>query len=632
MSIIVSSIIFDHGRGNPGSYTVALRFNENEQVWLPEWQHGSRFPSVAAYLRDRLPPVAVVLARFAITSDEPRWLQIRAHAQTQWGFSSPHPILPDLPPLWIRFSAAGDSGWCAYPLDTALMSFGVNAVTQQWVWQYRRSIDDAWVNFDTTWHRTYILLSAPTEPWLVWPPGPTNTCLPRTDALDFACGWVHGARNEIEVATRITEAVNQLGGKYLTYDSAVGAPHYTVLGVPQFLCDMFIERLLGGEGAGPLVNCSDCATIVSTFANLVGADLWQSKMGLIGGGFRLNPILAIGQDEWSTVQGGFSFHEVAWSGNCGEQDTVYDACIHTDRDPNPSRAPHLPSLPANQIFGTAGSGHYRDQIAAPSDRNKCIPQPALRDRRAISARVVSFVPDSVIAIRRELSELVELQKPAEVGGEEIFFEGFHFFGREFPGWSMVKVASFVSHKRPAAVLADLPAGDQIRDADRVLVSQWVSADRPMIRLRVESIETASATHARQTLLRTASEIEFPELENWDRGVSGETALQSPNGALVIFTRGNLVHIVRSAGHEMVDVRKEVDALDRWLTDAGSPAGVTGSGGPTVSPGPTWRRIHIASAKPDPALADGKTASRSIWSAPVGGYIVSAMHAQAWTPD
>jgi len=44
-------------------------------------------------------------------------------------------------------------------------------------------------------------------------------------------------------------------------------------------------------GLGEKVNCTDSANTVSTLANLLGCDLWQSRMGW---SFDLNPLIAIG--------------------------------------------------------------------------------------------------------------------------------------------------------------------------------------------------------------------------------------------------------------------------------------------------------------------------------------------------
>lgn len=620
MTIVISSIVFDHGRGQSDSYTVPLRYNETVSVVLPEWQRGMQLPSVAAYLRDQLPPIATVFVRLAATPDEPRWLEFRARATGSQRSSPEARVLPDLPPVRIGFGSAGDSGWCGFPLDTSLMATGVNAASEGWVWQVRRFGAANWIDFDQTHHQTYVLLSSPTQPWLVRPAVPGNRSLPRTDVLDFACSWARGARNEVEAATQITKSVNRLGGERLTYDAQVGAPNYTILGASRFLCDEFLERLRGGEGAGPLVNCSDCATIVSTFANIVGADLWQSKMGLVNGGFLLNPVLAIGGQEWSTVWGGFTFHEVAWSGDCGEQDTVYDACIHLDGDPDPTQAPHVPILPANQVFGAPSSGQYRDLIAAPPDRAKCVPQPVFRDRRAISSQAITFTSDLAIAAPRALALRAEFERTLEASGDEYVFEGFFFFGHEFLGWRLAKAASFLASKKPISIMTSLPVEAQSQDPTHVTVSQWQSEGNRLTRLRVETLETASASLARQSLLRVASEIESPDVKSWDRGIRGETALRSPNGAFAAFTCGNLVHVVRSAGRDVVDVSKAADDLNEWLLH---PA--TAMGGQ----GPTWRRYKMIKARPAQALSTSSPAIRSMTQTRVGDAVVSGNDAMIW---
>jgi len=414
----------------------------------------------------------------------------------------------------------------------------------------------------------------------------------------------------------------------------VGAPHYTVLGTPRFLCDAFLDRLRGGEGAGPLVNCSDCATIVSTFANLIGADLWQSKMGMVATGFQLNPILAIGDDQWSTVWGSFAFHEVAWSGDCTEIDTVYDACLQTDKDQNPTKAPHVPSLPVNMVFGTPGSGQYRDQIASPTDRDKCVPQPAFRVRRSISSQSTPFSPSISSELHLTLAERAKSDEATVAPIEEDFFVGFFFFGSELPGWLPANTASFYGDEQAPAVLVGISNESQKINQFRVLVSTWRSAKKPATRLRVESIETTSSRHARQTLIRVASEIECPMLEFMDRNAPREITLKSRNNAIVLFTRGNLVHIVRSAGREIVDVRKEVEILDNWLTSAGSQPAELGL---EISPEtrlrspsvPYWKRFHFVSTGQNASPSGFPLGLSAQDRALVTEYAITSLHASAW---
>ena len=91
------------------------------------------------------------------------------------------------------------------------------------------------------------------------------------------------------------------------------------------------------------VNCSDCATFTSTFSNVLGCDLWQSRMGPPVGQFALNDMLAIGSNVWQTAcqgidgwSGSFSYHEVAWKGACLADDHIFDACLQVDGDADPT--------------------------------------------------------------------------------------------------------------------------------------------------------------------------------------------------------------------------------------------------------------------------------------------------------
>jgi hypothetical protein len=183
----------------------------------------------------------------------------------------------------------------------------------------------------------------------------------------------------------VTERVYALGPDLLEY----GCP---VLGVTEyaapegyFNCTAFLDRLRGGIGNGRYLNCTDCATIVSTFANSVGCDLSQARMGMVAPFFATNPILAIGSSIWQPACGipGFYYHEVAWKGACTADDEIFDACLQVDRDPNPLLAPHSPVIPANMRFGEPGDGAYRDRLATPQARQFCEPQPSTRQRKPV---------------------------------------------------------------------------------------------------------------------------------------------------------------------------------------------------------------------------------------------------------
>jgi hypothetical protein len=254
-----------------------------------------------------------------------------------------------------------------------------------WRWQYRVA-GGAWNDFEESRHRIYTLLKMPTEPWQQFPYNRTNTQLPWTDVLDYACRWAGGTFTLDDAAARLTDAVNDLGRAVVKYDCAGGGgTHYTVF-TPfiAFDCTGFLELLRGIWGRPPLVNCIDCATIVSTFSNILGCDLWQSGMfSDLGLTFSTNEIRAIGYNLWRTPCGwpGFVYHEVAWKGAGNVRNEVFDACVQVNGNLNPTGPPYIPLLPVNMRFGRAGEGQYRDRLASPAGRPNCEPQPATTRRR-----------------------------------------------------------------------------------------------------------------------------------------------------------------------------------------------------------------------------------------------------------
>lgn len=203
------------------------------------------------------------------------------------------------------------------------------------------------VKISSALHRIYLLLAKPTAPWV------NET--PWVAALEIACGWANGTANVDDAAGAITEKYFNCG--VLSYDTLGGSTFYTDYYTTFYLKEM-IDRLNGGIGLGGKVNCTDSATVVSTFANLLGCDLWQSQMG---NNFYLNPILAIGTVVWEPPFGGsgFSYHEVAWKGACLQNDRLFDGCLQVDGDADPTTAPHAGLLPKNMIFGDCTTMNYR---------------------------------------------------------------------------------------------------------------------------------------------------------------------------------------------------------------------------------------------------------------------------------
>jgi hypothetical protein len=315
-------------------------------------------------------------------------------ASAYWSRSQTSPVrsnvLGEVAAKRVDFAPDGTAPFDTFALEAVrLVERGVGASDVNWRWQFRAHQTSPWQDFAWSVHRVYAVLDVPGPPWQQQAFNAQNTQLPWAEILDYACEWAEGAQTEDGAARAITSRVFSLGGRLIEYDCpGGGGTHYTwLVPFPMVDCTAWLDLLSGGVGNGHLVNCIDCASIVSTFANAVGCDLWQSGMySDLGVPFALNPILAIGSTIWQTAcnWGMFGYHEVAWKGACTTRDAVFDACLLVNGGIDPTRPPNIPLLPANLHFGETGESLYRDRLAAPPGRPGCTPQPgATRQRRVI---------------------------------------------------------------------------------------------------------------------------------------------------------------------------------------------------------------------------------------------------------
>jgi hypothetical protein len=443
VSIRLESIAFNHDPNAVHADAINIRRNAFVFLPVPEWQRQFSFlpdDSVAAYaIQETLGNRITIRARLsrldprvdsaevrALSVEEPLlapgippWLLGAYPFLNTWEFvNSPFPyylwqlanitaaglpppagVLGDVKARQVTFAPGSESSEALFELENPrLWERGVGIHRFNWQWQYRLSPGGAWRNINRSRHKIYTLLALPASPqpypWQQAPFHPSNTQLPWTEVMEYACDWAFGTHKPDEAAARITRAVFNLGGTFFRYACDVGGlTQYTDLLNPYFYCTEFLEHLRGGVGRGWLINCTDCSSVVSTFANILGCQLWQSRMYTLSRTsalpltFALNPIRAIGSDFWQPACGwpGFGMHEVAWEGNCTENEEVYDACLEVDGGADPTRAPFTPLLPANLRFGRVGDGLYRDRLASPRDngRELCEPHPETRQRRFV---------------------------------------------------------------------------------------------------------------------------------------------------------------------------------------------------------------------------------------------------------
>lgn len=142
----------------------------------------------------------------------------------------------------------------------------------------------------------------------------------------------------------------------LSYDTRYGASAYTWYDGNSFDDAHFHLTAFLGREYGSVVNCTDCASILEAFANMVGAALSYT---IITPGFSLNLIQSIGGDHFTQCPFdgggcGFSYHAVTTP---DDGETIYDATLALDGDADPS------NLPAEELLVQAIPGdEYLDRL------------------------------------------------------------------------------------------------------------------------------------------------------------------------------------------------------------------------------------------------------------------------------
>lgn len=203
-------------------------------------------------------------------------------------------------------------------------------------WRFEAKTDSGWVEIPgadaSATLRFYGVLgnaqgtAAPALPWVAVVDDATR-------AIAGAASDAAGAR-----AALVKHVYEDLG---LSYDRVNGASHYTDFDASFGNATFVLAKFLAREN-GAVINCSDCASILSTYANMIGAPL---SYAIIEKNFSLHPILGIGAKEFgSPFDSGrfaFSYHAVTSSDSAT---TIHDATLAVDGDADPSQAPYTEKL------------------------------------------------------------------------------------------------------------------------------------------------------------------------------------------------------------------------------------------------------------------------------------------------
>ncbi len=183
---------------------------------------------------------------------------------------------------------------------------------------------------------------------------------PWVAAIDPALRAIAGvAPTDADVTSALTTWVySDLG---IAYDTTYGASYYTTYGGRGYDNSVFDFTSFLARSNGTTVNCSDCASILEAYADMVGCDLQYT---ILLKNFQLNFIKAIGGTDYTHCPFGpsgcgFSYHAVTTPDAAV---TIYDATLDLDGDDDPSAGPFT-DLPVHGVDGT----EYLQRLVASHD-------------------------------------------------------------------------------------------------------------------------------------------------------------------------------------------------------------------------------------------------------------------------
>jgi hypothetical protein len=528
MDVVLEAIQFNHESNAATVDAFNIRRNETAAITLPEWQgnNGSPLSSPAAYAKASIGNNKVIVkARFHSTDTTlgKIWVQaLDGHPPP----ANAANVLGTVPPTEVLLNN-GQPDFVPLTLDhVTINTAGVSVSEVIWRWQFSLN-GTAWTDLVTTTHRIYTVLSLPTAPWQPLSPQITNIQVPWTEVLDLACDWAKGQQDVAGAAGKITDNINALGPGKVIWDPKSS---YIKEGTRNFLCSQFLDLIRRGPQSGQTVNCADCATAVSIFSNILGASLSQAGMGT---DFSYNHLIKIGGQ--APFASSFQLHEVAWTGDCTNDDFVFDACLQLDGEGPPETDPFVALLPKNMLFGTPEDEQYQFRLSGRKTfGGLCQADPGSKRQRIIGTKQLKRRVTSSMELQA-LMDLYSFTKWQNTRLPDKHFFVWHSFtsGAEVPGWRTSGIEVFNTDD-------DMPPTNE---------SLWVPAADADVLLRVNTYECQSLQSAHLFLLTVLGETDVAYMNLEDsrsRTDFGDVAFTNLEGTSMLFARGNMVVSARSA--------------------------------------------------------------------------------------
>ena len=532
MNVFIEAIKFNHDPASATADALNIRKNDDEASAFPEWQRGKSFraeDSVAAYaIAKTLGQTISIKAKFK--SNNPALTKIEVQAVDP--NSPPRNVLGRVEIAEVTFASNGESDFVDFLLrDVLLEQRGVGISKNIWKWQFRATPDSPWRDFAKTAHKIYTVLDEPYDPWSQDVSNGDNSQLPWTEVLDVACDWADSAQNAPQAAALITHNTYDLGYGFVTYQ---GNPSSYAHG--NFDCTNFLRLLRGQDGMGKTFNCSDCATIVTSLANILGCRTWE--VDLVPG-FATNPIIIIGE----SAPGPFGFvgHEVTLTGDTLDQAMVFDALLQIDEDEDPAHSNHFDAvLPANLPFGLPNEHNYRFRV---SSANNICPAFEVRHRRKIGNRVRAKFVDLDPRFIEFLKEHFDYESWRDKEGplEIANFNLLAFIGSNLlHGWLRVDEYS-----------------QTFGDAHLTQLLWKPPSLDPEVLVRTDIFECPGVREARAVLLRLLGEFRSTPVEELKHPVFADVEFIAKDNTGLLFAHREWVVLIRSAGTNTIFLKESI---------------------------------------------------------------------------
>ena len=404
-------------------------------------------------------------------------------------------VLRDVDRREVNFDATGRSGKVQFRV--AMSPNGIELDRVRWQWKFQ--VDGGPAHDATiSEHEIATVLGLPRVPWTTETPAPAEKSHPWWEVLQRACRAAHGATTREVAAEQVTRTVFEDWGKHY-YKWHPGAETFASDSgdtPPAFDCERFLafldsrdrEDAADEEDAREIVDCSDIAAILSTFAAILGCPVEQLTL------FRelsCNILKKVGHDDWERGVF-FGLHEVAVSvplpsdSDSDSEARVWDGCLMLSGDAPPigDDVPTTSLLPTGlagseyltRLLSSSGtfSGHVVGDLSGPRTR----PIRAFSDRlrpRASDEGVEPIAAPSVVP---------------GVTGPSVHIPTFDPKALERDGWSVVVEPEFAAPRMVDAetdVVARIACGQKSDARTRVRATVYLSPDAEAARRRFDHL-------------------------------------------------------------------------------------------------------------------------------------------------